>query len=95
MRKTLLILSILSLFSIFIYGDMMDYEKAVFGGGCFWCMEPPFEKLDGVIDVISGYTGGKGKNPNYNNYESQTPMISVDFEFSPYYKWVKERKNQY
>ena len=40
-------------------------EKATFAGGCFWCMEPPFEKLDGVIEVISGYTGGSKENPTY------------------------------
>jgi len=40
-------------------------EKATFAGGCFWCMEPPFEKLDGVIEVISGYTGGHKENPTY------------------------------
>ena len=33
-------------------------QKATFAGGCFWCMEPPFEKLTGVSTVISGYTGG-------------------------------------
>jgi len=41
------------------------YEKATFAGGCFWCMEPPFEKLDGVIEVISGYVGGTKENPTY------------------------------
>lgn len=40
-------------------------EKATFAGGCFWCMEPPFEKLDGVIKVISGYAGGHKDNPTY------------------------------
>ena len=40
-------------------------EKAVFAGGCFWCMEPPFEKLDGVKEVLSGYTGGEKVNPTY------------------------------
>lgn len=39
--------------------------KATFAGGCFWCMEPPFEKLEGVIDVVSGYTGGSKENPTY------------------------------
>jgi peptide methionine sulfoxide reductase msrA/msrB len=43
-------------------------EKAIFAGGCFWCMEKPFEKLDGVRAVISGYTGGTTTNPDYNNY---------------------------
>ncbi len=40
-------------------------KKAIFAGGCFWCMEPPFEKLDGVDAVISGYSGGDEKNPTY------------------------------
>ena len=40
-------------------------EKATFAGGCFWCMEHPFEKLDGVLEVISGYTGGYKDNPTY------------------------------
>ena len=38
---------------------------ATFAGGCFWCMEPPFDKLDGVISTTSGYTGGHKKNPTY------------------------------
>jgi peptide methionine sulfoxide reductase msrA/msrB len=41
------------------------YRKATFAGGCFWCMEPPFEKLDGVIEVTSGYTGGHTEEPTY------------------------------
>lgn len=42
-----------------------ERATAVFAGGCFWCMEPPFEKLAGVISVESGYTGGKKDNPTY------------------------------
>ncbi len=42
-----------------------NYEKATFAGGCFWCMEPPFEGIKGVVDVVSGYTGGTVKNPTY------------------------------
>lgn len=38
---------------------------AVFAGGCFWCMEPPFEALDGVLEVRPGYTGGQVENPSY------------------------------
>ncbi|WP_276528599.1 peptide-methionine (S)-S-oxide reductase MsrA [Rosistilla oblonga] len=40
-------------------------ETAIFAGGCFWCMEPPFEKQPGVIAAESGYTGGHKKNPTY------------------------------
>ena len=40
-------------------------DKAVFAGGCFWCMESDFEKLEGVTDVISGFTGGSVVNPTY------------------------------
>jgi len=42
-----------------------ETAKATFAGGCFWCMEPPFDKLDGVSSTISGYAGGKKKNPTY------------------------------
>ncbi|MCG8572580.1 MAG: peptide-methionine (R)-S-oxide reductase MsrB [Spirochaetes bacterium] len=47
-----------------------QYQKATFAGGCFWCLEPPFENMQGVIDVISGYTGGKTKNPTYEEISS-------------------------
>lgn len=40
-------------------------EKATLAGGCFWCMEPPFEELTGVLSVRSGYTGGNKRNPTY------------------------------
>lgn len=40
-------------------------EKATFAGGCFWCMEPPFDKLEGVLSTTSGYTGGNKKDPTY------------------------------
>jgi hypothetical protein len=38
---------------------------AIFAGGCFWCMEPPFDALDGVISTTSGYTSGTKPNPTY------------------------------
>ncbi|OOZ40400.1 peptide-methionine (S)-S-oxide reductase [Solemya pervernicosa gill symbiont] len=41
-------------------------ETAILAGGCFWCMESDFEKLEGVTDVVSGFTGGTLKNPTYN-----------------------------
>ncbi len=43
------------------------YAYAVFAGGCFWCMEPPYDKLDGVIETISGYAGGHTEDPSYED----------------------------
>ncbi len=43
------------------------YARATFAGGCFWCMQPPFEGLDGVIATAAGYTGGHTANPTYEN----------------------------
>ena len=45
-------------------------SRATFAGGCFWCMEPPFEKLPGVVSVVSGYTGGRRKDPTYAEVSS-------------------------
>ena len=44
-----------------------NYKKAYFAGGCFWCMEESFDKVEGVIKSISGYSGGKMKNPTYKD----------------------------
>ncbi len=47
-----------------------SYEKATFAGGCFWCIEAPFEEIEGVTDVTSGYTGGHKKSPTYEEVSS-------------------------
>ena len=46
--------------------------EAIFAGGCFWCMEHPFERLDGVVSVTSGYTGGRIAGPSYRQVASGT-----------------------
>ena len=46
-------------------GHTQNFKTAYFAGGCFWCMEESFEKVEGVIKVISGYSGGKTENPTY------------------------------
>jgi peptide methionine sulfoxide reductase msrA/msrB len=66
----------LSIFSLIMLAicDVQGFsktEEAIFAGGCFWCMEAPFEKLIGVNDVVSGYIGGRGGNPTYENYARQ------------------------
>jgi peptide methionine sulfoxide reductase msrA/msrB len=47
-----------------------QYKTAILGGGCFWCMEPPFEQLEGVVDVMAGYSGGDEINPSYEEVSS-------------------------
>lgn len=59
-------------------------ERAIVAGGCFWCMEPPFEKLEGVSAVISGYTGGAKKNPTYKEVSAggtgHTEAVEILFD---------------
>jgi peptide-methionine (S)-S-oxide reductase len=56
-------------------------DKAIFAGGCFWCMESDFEKLDGVTDVISGFTGGTIKNPTYNgDHTGHIEAVEVTYD---------------
>lgn len=60
-------------------------ELATFAGGCFWCMEPPFEAMTGVLSVVSGYAGGKEVNPGYEEVSSgKTGHVeSVQISFDP------------
>ena len=51
---------------------MADFELATFGGGCFWCVEAVFERLDGVQSVVAGYAGGTTLNPTYKQVCSGT-----------------------
>jgi peptide-methionine (S)-S-oxide reductase len=59
--------------------------KATFAGGCFWCMERPFDKLPGVASTTSGYTGGRAKNPSYEEVSSGTTghAESVQVAYEP------------
>ncbi|MCB5952707.1 peptide-methionine (S)-S-oxide reductase MsrA [Enterococcus sp. BWT-B8] len=61
------------------------YEKAIFAGGCFWCMVHPFDEQPGVISVISGYTGGDVENPTYSQVTTGTTghTEAVEITFNP------------
>jgi peptide-methionine (S)-S-oxide reductase len=67
-------------------------ETAILAGGCFWCLEADFEKLDGVVDVVSGYTGGHVENPTYKQVSAGGTghAESVEIKFDP--KVVSYRK---
>src|SRR5512145_1498754 len=56
---------------------------ATVAGGCFWCVEADLEKVPGVLQVISGYTGGKGAKPNYENYSELGHIEAVQVYFDP------------
>jgi len=60
-----------------------DYGVATFAGGCFWCTEAAFERIDGVVDVISGYSGGVKANPTY--YEIGTGTLKHAEAIQIYY----------
>ena len=63
--KFIFLLLLFSCISLETSDMSQNTEKAYFAGGCFWCMEPPFEALDGVIEATSGYMGGTIENPTY------------------------------
>jgi len=63
--------------------EIKNANIAIFAGGCFWCVESDLEKLPGVIDVISGYTGGKGDNPTYETYTQMGYIEAVQVYYDP------------
>ena len=71
--KTFLLLILISCSITSVDTSMSEgYEKAYFAAGCFWCMESPFEDLDGVIEATSGYMGGSVENPTYEEVTTGT-----------------------
>lgn len=72
--------------------ESADYELATFAGGCFWCMVSPFEEQPGIVNIVSGYTGGHTENPTYEEVCSETTghfeavQITFDPDVFPYKK---------
>ena len=81
MKKFLLIL--ICFFHINLYAE--ENKKVYFAGGCFWCMEESFDKVDGVISVVSGYSGGHLKNPTYADvvYTDSGHVEAVEVTYDP------------
>lgn len=79
MRVTLVLMTLAA--GLLSFSSNAVAEKAILAGGCFWCMEADFEKLEGVTDVISGFTGGVLKNPTYNgNHEGHYEAVEVTYD---------------
>ena len=79
MKHKLLIM--LVLFYVLPFSSNLMAAKTVLAGGCFWCMESDFEKLKGVTDVVSGFTGGKIKNPVYNgNHQGHYEAVEITYD---------------
>ncbi len=55
-------------------------DSAILAGGCFWCMESDFEKLSGVIEAVSGYTGGDMASPTYRNHGRHVEAVKITFD---------------
>jgi methionine-S-sulfoxide reductase len=64
---------------------LTTFEKATFAGGCFWCMVKPFDQYDGILSVVSGYTGGHKENPTYEEVctEKTGHYEAVQITFNP------------
>ncbi len=67
--KYYIVVAILCSVNFTVYAEN---ETAIFAGGCFWCMEKPYDKIDGVISTVSGYTGGHTENPTYKQTSTGT-----------------------
>jgi len=67
--------------SMIFYVSFANADKTILAGGCFWCMESDFEKLPGVTDVISGFTGGEIENPTYRgSHEGHYEAVEITYD---------------
>ena len=83
--KFVFLLLLFSCISLETSNMSQNTEKAYFAGGCFWCMEPPFEALDGVLEATSGYMGGETENPTYEQVSMGNTGHAevVEIEYDP------------
>lgn len=60
--------------------DASNMKTAIFAGGCFWCVEDAFDKVDGVTETVSGYAGGKTPDPTYGSHEGYVEALKVTYD---------------
>ncbi len=84
MKRTMLLVAAVFLLCAHTAGAQ-KLEKAIFAGGCFWCVESDFDKVPGVVSTTSGYTGGKTKNPTYKQvtYGDTGHYEAVEITYDP------------
>ena len=79
-----LLLTFMVVLSGYAEASTQDQAVATFAGGCFWCMEPPFDKLEGVISTTSGYMGGHVEQPTYKQVSGgnsgHTEVLQVAYD---------------
>ena len=85
MKRIIVVVSLLVAGTLAMAAPVMSSapQSAIFAGGCFWSMQSAFEKVYGVITAVSGYTGGKTKNPNYGNYAENGHVEAVLVTWDP------------
>jgi len=86
------VLSMVSTFGVSVAGaqdqpmeirTVETVRSAVFAGGCFWCVEADFDKIEGVVETVSGYPGGAGANPTYRNHAEKGHLEVVQITYEP------------
>jgi peptide-methionine (S)-S-oxide reductase len=80
MKSTLVFIILAA--NLLSYASNVSADKTILAGGCFWCMESDFEKLEGVTDVVSGFTGGILSNPTYNG-DHKGHFEAVEITYDP------------
>lgn len=79
MKTTLVFIFLVA--NLLAYASNVSADKTILAGGCFWCMESDFEKLEGVTDVVSGFTGGTLKNPKYSgNHKGHFEAVEITYD---------------
>lgn len=80
MKKAIFVAMASTMAAALVRPAAAEEKTAIFAGGCFWCMESDFEKVPGVKQVVSGYTGGKIENPTYRNHSGHVEAVRIVYD---------------